>query len=115
MELKPSVIVSRKKEMHQKLMEITKREHDKFLRSLEPPIIVDNTERLHSHFPLEEVPDIIADDSLMPVNPHKREDQTVDIVLQRIGHADRKCDVTVAPVTASKAETPCHSGGIVKR
>jgi chromatin licensing and DNA replication factor 1 len=112
-ELKPSVIVSRKKEMHQKLMEFTKREHDKFLRSLEPPIIVDNTERLHSHFPLEEVPDIIADDSLMPVNPHKREDQTVDIVLQRIGHADRKCDVTVAPVTASKAETPCHSGGIV--
>lgn len=102
-ELKPSVVTSRKIEMHRKLIEVTKVEHEKFLQSLDPPIKVDNRKlaKWHRNFPIDDVPDIVPDESFMPVNPHKKEEQTVDIVLQRMSVETSKSDVTVIPRTAS--------------
>ena len=114
-ELKPSVVTSRKNEMHRKLIEMTKKEHDKFLQSLDTPITVDNRKlaKWHRNFPLDDVPDIVADESLMPANPHKKEDETVDIVLQRIRVEPPKSDTTVVPAL-SLPKAACSTGERIK-
>lgn len=102
--LVPKILTNRKQEMHRKLVEITKIHHETFLKSLDnfPPVDKSKLVRWDDRFPLEEVPDIEPDESLMPVNPAKKMDNSIDVVLQRIGKMAAKS----VPSPKSKPATP---------
>jgi len=73
LELIPSVICSRRKEFHGNLLKICGEAHHKFLTEvLVPPIVIPEGKqvtRWHPRFQIDQVPDIIPLEGILPVKP----------------------------------------------
>lgn len=71
--MNPQVMTERYQRMHRHLLECVKNEHDKFLKSLDPPLIIpkDKVTRWHPDFDLEKCPDIELGHIPQPPNVEK--------------------------------------------